>query len=51
MPLLFKMQETLVTFTLTLILKVILDIPKLLTNAKKVLDITKLLRNVDRLEK
>ena len=39
------------TFTLTLILKVILDIPKLLTNAKRVLDITKLLRNVDRLEK
>ena len=35
MPLLFKMQKTLVTFSLTLILKVrILDIPNLLRNAK-----------------
>ena len=36
MSLLFKMQKTLVTFSLTLILKVrILDIPKLSRNAKR----------------
>ena len=35
MPLLFKMQKTLVTFSLTVILKVrILDIPKLSRNTK-----------------
>ena len=35
MPLLFKMQKTLVTIRLILILKVLIsDIPKLLRNAK-----------------
>ena len=35
MPLLFKMQQTLVNFSLSLMLEVgILDIPKLLRNAK-----------------
>ena len=35
MPLLFKMQKTLGTFSLTLIVKIkILDIPKLLRNMK-----------------
>ena len=50
MPLLFKMQKTLVTFTLTLILKVsILDILKSSRKAKRYL-ISKLLRNVERLD-
>ena len=51
MPLPFKMQKTLVTFSLTLILKVrIPDIPKLLRNAKGYI-LDKLLRNMMRLEK
>ena len=51
MPLPFKMQKTLVTFSLTLMLKVrIPDIPKLLRNAKGYI-LDKLLRNMMRLEK
>ena len=51
MPLLFKMQKILVTFSLTLILKVrIPDIPKLVRNVKGYF-ISQLLRNAMRLEK
>ena len=46
------MQKTLVTFSLTLILKVrILDILKSFEKGERVLLITKLLRNMERLEK
>ena len=52
MPLLFKMQNILVSFSLTLIFKVkIPDIPKLSGNAKGYLISQNFLRNVERLEK
>ena len=52
MALLFEMQKTLVTFSLTLLFKVrIPDIPKLSRNAKGYLVLQKPLRNAVRLEK
>ena len=50
MPLVFKMQKTLVTFNFTLVLKMrMLDIQKLLRNAKGYLISQN--RNAERLEK